>query len=67
VAKWIPKRIKGIKNQHAELDAEYEAKLLPAEHPMNLWYNISVMRMWAQEKDYLSRYGQRYGKIINIG
>jgi len=60
-------KIKGTKKQHAELDAEYREKLLPPNHPRHFWYNISVMRMWESEKDYLSRYGQRYGRIVNIG
>jgi hypothetical protein len=61
------KKVKGTKKQHAELDAEYKAKLLPKNNLMAFWLNLNVMRMWKQEKDYLSRHGQRYGKIVNIG
>jgi len=60
-------KVKGTKKQHAELDAEYKSQLLPSENPMSFWFNLSIIRMWGQEKDYLSLYGQRYGRIVNIG
>ncbi len=61
------KKVKGTKKQHAELDAEYKAMLMPKDHSMAFWFNLSIIRMWGREKDYLSRHGQRYGKIVNIG
>jgi hypothetical protein len=63
----MKKKVKGTKKQHAELDAEYKAQMLPKDHSLAFWFNLSILDMWRQEKEYLSRYGQRYGKIVNIG
>jgi len=63
----MKKKVKGTKKQHSELDYEYKSVLLPINNPCAPWFNSGIIHMWAEEKDYLSRYGKRYGKIVNIG
>lgn len=60
---WAMRSNKATPEQHAALDAEYEAIL---EAMPNIWAQLGIYDMWGKEKEYRSRYGERYPVIVNI-
>jgi Mlc titration factor MtfA (ptsG expression regulator) len=53
---------------HEEVDQEYR-KLIDSFHasdPFEFWTVSSLVRLWAEEKQYIDRYGHRYPRVVNV-
>jgi hypothetical protein len=61
----MKEKVLGTPEQHAELDAEYK-QLLDAFPKHHFLVQMDIFRLWREEKEYLSKYGQRYMKVVNI-